>query len=67
MKGFVQVVGVWEMCCERMGADPGETEGVPGEVWLRRRTTLTAGKALRFVDNIVDLAKLEAMSVTIPK
>jgi len=25
MKGYVQV-GVWEMCCERIGADPGETE-----------------------------------------
>jgi len=50
--GYVRVVGVWEMCCERMGADPGETEGVPGEVWPRRKYNLDGGKALRFMDNV---------------
>lgn len=44
MEIFV-LVGMWEMCCERMGADPGETEGVPGEVWSRRKYNLDGGKS----------------------
>jgi len=44
MKGNVQV-GVWEMCCERIGVDPGETRGVAGKVWPWRKYNLDGGKS----------------------